>query len=87
MPSYRARISTNTTAVFRVRRKGIDKVLRCVAKTNTPPSTRRHQLLSDHQHEQGLVWGTDADTPLVRASATGTIGRAAVARLSAAARP
>jgi hypothetical protein len=55
----------NTTAVFRVRRRGIDTVLRCVAKTNTPPSIRRHQLLSDDLKE--LVWDMDADTPLGRA--------------------
>ena len=56
---------TNTTVVCRVRRRGIDTVLRCAAKTNTPPSTRRHHVLSNDL--QGLVWDMDADTPLGRA--------------------
>jgi hypothetical protein len=56
---------SNTTVVCRVRRRGIDTVLRRAAKTNTPPSTRRHHVLSNDL--QGLVWDMDADTPLGRA--------------------
>ena len=40
-------------------------VLRCAAKTNTLPSTRRHHVLSNDL--QGLVWDMDADTLLGRA--------------------
>jgi hypothetical protein len=54
----------NTTVVCRVRRRGIDTLLRCAAKTNTPPSTRRHHVLSNDL--QGLVWDVDVDTPLGR---------------------
>ena len=55
----------NTTAAFRPRHRGIDTALRCAAKTNTPPSIRRHQLLSDDL--KGLVSDLDAGTPLGRA--------------------
>ena len=61
----RSAAPANTTAVFRPRHRGIDTVLRCAAKTNTPPSIRRHQLLSDDL--KGLVWDMVADTPLGRA--------------------
>jgi hypothetical protein len=63
-PRKRSAAPTNTTVVCRVRRRGIDMVLRCAAKTNTPPSTRRHHVLSNDL--QGLVWDMDADTPLGR---------------------
>ena len=63
----RSAAPANTTAVFPGRRRGIDTALCCAAKTNTHPSTRRHQLLSNDRHGQGLVWDTDADTPLGRA--------------------
>src|ERR1700682_1578621 len=56
-PRKRSAAPTNTTAVCRVRRRGIDMVLRCAAKTNTPPSTRRHHVLSNDL--QGLVWDMD----------------------------
>ena len=64
-PRKRSAAPANTTVVCRVRRRGIDTVLRCAAKTNTPPSTRRHHVLSNDL--QGLVWDMDADTPLGRA--------------------
>jgi hypothetical protein len=64
-PRTRSAALANTTAVFRPRHRGIDMVLRCGAKTNTPPSIRRHQLLSEDL--KGLVWDMDADTPLGRA--------------------
>ena len=52
----------NTTAVFRPRHRGIDRVLRCAAKTNSPPSTEKHHILGNDL--KGLVWDMDADTPL-----------------------
>jgi hypothetical protein len=55
----------NTTAVFRLRHRGIDMVLRCAAKTNSPPSTGNHHNLANDL--QGLVSDMDADTPLGRA--------------------
>jgi hypothetical protein len=64
-PRKRSAAPANTTVVCRVRRRRIDTVLRCAAKTNTPPSTRRHHVLSNDL--QGLVWDMDADTPLGRA--------------------
>jgi hypothetical protein len=64
-PRKRSAAPANTTVVCRVRRRGIDTVLRCAAKTNTPPSTGRHHVLSNDL--QGLVWDMDADTPLGRA--------------------
>src|SRR5450432_2413816 len=73
---------TNTTVVCRVRRRGIDMVLRCAAKTNTPPSTRRHHVLS--RDLQGLVWDTDADTPLGRALQNECATRPCVAERTAA---
>jgi len=60
----RSAAPTNTTVVCHVRRRGIDTVLRCAANANTPPSTRRHHVLSNDL--QGLVWDMDADTPLGR---------------------
>jgi hypothetical protein len=64
-PRKRSAAPANTTVVCRVRRRGIDTVLRCAAKTNAAPSTRRHHILS--KDLQGLVWDMDADTPLGRA--------------------
>jgi hypothetical protein len=52
----------NTTAVFRPRHRDIDTVLRCAAKTNSPPSTGKHHILANDL--QGLVWDMDADIPL-----------------------
>ena len=64
-PRKRSAAPADTTVVCRVRRRGIDTVLRCAAKPNTPPSTRRHHVLSNDL--QGSVWDMDADTPLGRA--------------------
>ena len=64
-PRKRSAAHADTIVVCRVRRRGIDTVLRCAAKPNTPPSTRRHHVLSNDL--QGLVWDMDADTPLGRA--------------------
>ena len=64
-PHKRSAAAADTTVVCHVRRRGIDTVLRCAAKTNTPPSTGRHHVLSNDL--QGLVWDMDADTPLGRA--------------------
>jgi hypothetical protein len=64
-PRKRSAVPANTTAVCRVRHRGIDTVLRCAAKTNTPPSTGRRHVLSNDL--QGLVWDMDADIPLGRA--------------------
>ena len=61
-PRKRSAAPADTTVVCRVRRRGIDTVLRCAAKTNTPPSTSRHHVLANDL--QGLVWDMDADTPL-----------------------
>jgi len=61
-PRKRSAAPADTTVVCRVRRRGIDTVLRCAAKPNTPPSTRRHHVLSSDL--QGSVWDMDADTPL-----------------------
>src|SRR5260370_27369745 len=64
-PRKRSAASADTTVVCRVRRRSIDTVLRCAAKPNTAPSTRRHHVLSNDL--QGSVWDMDADTPLGRA--------------------
>src|SRR6202158_4354263 len=63
-PRKRSAASADTTVVCCVRRRSIDTVLRCAAKPNTAPSTRRHHVLSNDL--QGLVWDMDADTPLGR---------------------
>jgi hypothetical protein len=64
-PRKHSAAPANTTVVCRARRIEIDTVLRCAAKPNTPPSTRRHHVLSNDP--QGLVWGMDADTSLGQA--------------------
>ncbi len=81
-PRKRSAAPANTTVVCRVRRRGIDMVLRCAAKPNTPPSTRRHHVLSNDL--QGLVWDMDADTPLGRALQNECATRPCVAERTAA---
>src|ERR1700716_1636822 len=83
-PRKRSAAPANTTVVCRVRRRGIDTVLRCAAKTNTPPSTGRHHVLSNDR--QGLVWDMDADTPLGRALQNECATRPCVADRHAAVR-
>src|SRR5258708_27403863 len=83
-PRKRSAAPANTTVVCRVRRRGIDTVLRCAAKTNTPPSTGRHHVLSNDL--QGLVWDMDADTPLGRALQNECATRPCVADRHAAVR-
>ena len=61
-PRKRSAALANTTAVFRVRHRDIDRVLRCAAKTNSPPSTGRHHFLPNDL--KGLVWDMDEDIPL-----------------------
>ena len=79
-PRKRSAASADTTVVCRVRRRSIDTVLRCAAKTNTPPSTRRHHVLSNDL--QGLVWDMDADTPLGRALQNECATRPCVAEIT-----
>jgi len=67
----------NTTVAFRARRRGIDTVPHCAAKTSTPPSTERHHFLSNDL--KVLVWGVDADTPLRQALQNDRAIRASVA--------
>jgi hypothetical protein len=83
-PRKRSAAPANTTVVCRERRRGIDTVLRCAAKTNTPPSTGRHRVLSNDL--QGLVWDMDADTPLGRALQNECATRPCVADRHAAVR-
>ena len=81
-PRKRSAASADTTVVCRVRRRSIDTVLRCAAKPNTAPSTRRHHVLSNDL--QGLVWDMDADTPLGRALQNECATRPYVAERTAA---
>ena len=83
-PRKRSAAPANTTVVCRARRREIDTVLRCAAKPNTPPSTRRHHVLSNDL--QGLVWGVDADTSLDRALQNECATRPCVAERHTAAR-
>jgi hypothetical protein len=83
-PRKRSAAPANTTVVCRARRREIDTVLRCAAKPNTPPSTRRHHFLSNDL--QGLVWGMDADTFLGRALQNECATRPGVAERRTAAR-
>jgi hypothetical protein len=83
-PRKRSAAPANTTVVCRARRIEIDTVLRCAAKPNTPPSTRRHHVLCNDL--QGLVWGVDADTPLDRALQNECATRPCVAERHTAAR-
>jgi hypothetical protein len=83
-PRKRSAAPANTTVVCRLRRRGIDTILRCAAKTNTPPSTGRHHVLSNDL--QGLVWDMDADTPLGRALQNECASRPCVAERHTAVR-
>jgi hypothetical protein len=83
-PRKRSAAMANTIAVLHVRHRGIDTVLRCAAKTNTPPSTRRHHVLSNDL--QGLVWDKDADTPIRRALQNGRATRLCIAERHTAVR-
>ena len=81
-PRKRSAAPADTTVVCRVQRRSIDTVLRCAAKPNTAPSTRRHHVLS---HDlQGLVWDMDADIPLGRALQNQCATRPCVAERTAA---
>ena len=83
-PRKRSAAPADTTVVCRVRRRSIDTVLRCAAKPNTAPSTRRHHVLSNDL--QGSVWDMDADTPLGRALQNECATRACVAERHTAVR-